>query len=88
MSSDSQTYPSKNPDLPQEEQGIYNKYKVTRVDGSDLPGGRHHGQRYFVLNVDSDVHARHALYAYADSCERQFPQLAVDIRHMLKGPFV
>jgi hypothetical protein len=83
MSSDAQVFPDKNPDLPQEEQGIYNKYKVTRVDGSDLPGGRHHGQRYFVLNIDNDFHARRALAAYADSCRHTHPNLSADIKALL-----
>lgn len=61
------------------EKGLYQKYHVQRVDGSDAPGGRHDGCEYFVLDVTHDPHARRALIAYANSCQHEFPQLADDI---------
>lgn len=65
---------------PAEEQGLFRKFEVRRVDGSDAPGGKHFGCRYFVLDVDHDPHARAALTAYADACEPTHPNLARDLR--------
>lgn len=69
------------------EQGLFRKFDVRRVDGSDAPGGKHHGCRYFVLDVDHDPHAVPALVAYADACEATHPQLAQDIRLEWQAPF-
>lgn len=60
--------------------GLYQKYIVTRTDGTDRPGGKHDGCGHFVLDVDCDPHALPALEAYADSCEEDYPQLASDLR--------
>ncbi|WP_454691185.1 hypothetical protein [Achromobacter aloeverae] len=62
------------------EQGIFRKFDVCRTDGSDAPGGKHHGCRYFVLDVDHDAYAAAALGAYADACEATHPALACDLR--------
>ncbi len=62
--------------------GMYDKFKVFRTDGSSAPDGKHHGCHYFVLDVTHDPHAIPALLAYADSCEAEYPQLAIDIRVM------
>lgn len=64
---------------PAEEQGLFQKFRVQRMDGSDRPGGRHVGCRYFVLDMDHDPHAAAALRAYAASCAYTHPQLAVDL---------
>lgn len=40
---------------------LYGKYTVTRNDGKDGPGQKHHGCSYFVLDVDHDPHAHAAL---------------------------
>lgn len=69
-----------NIDPSDKERGLYGKFNVSRIDGSSEPGGRHHGCDYYVLDVDHDPHAGAALMAYADSCERDYPKLAADLR--------
>lgn len=59
--------------------GIYNKFTVTRTDGKDAPGERHHGCRYFVLDLNHDPHAAAAIDAYAWSCRKDYPALADDL---------
>lgn len=61
------------------EQGLYQKYKVRRVDGSDAPGEKHHGSDYFVLDLTHDPFAKAALLAYARACSATHPQLAEDL---------
>lgn len=63
-----------------EKRGLYRKYKVERVDGSSKPEGKHEDCQYFVLDMEHDPHARVALRAYADSCKKDFPGLAKDLR--------
>ena len=55
--------------------GIYNKYTVTKSAGDGDPSAD-----YFVLRIDSDIHARRAAIAYADSVKEDNPNLAFDIR--------
>lgn len=74
------TLPERASGVPAERQGLFRKFDVRRVDGSDLPGGKHHGCRYFVLDVDHDQHAHAALTAYAAACESSHPELAADLR--------
>jgi hypothetical protein len=64
--------------------GFYQKYLVERTDGSSAPGGKHHGCRYFVLDLDHDRNAIPAILSYADSCEQQEPSLAADLRAIAK----
>lgn len=65
------------------EQGIYDKFIVRRTDGKSEPGEKHHGCRYFVLDLNHDPHALPALQAYADSCEQGgYLALAKDLRFM------
>lgn len=59
--------------------GIYQKFEVTRADGSSAPGGKHEGCFYFVLDLDHDPHAKAALQAYANSCRSVYPRLAADL---------
>jgi hypothetical protein len=61
------------------ERGLYEKFVVERTDGSDGPGGRHYGCRYFVLDLDHDPHSLPALRAYAESCAADSPKLAADL---------
>lgn len=63
-----------------EQQGLFRKFDVRRVDGSDQLGGKHHGCRYYVLDVDHDPYAAAALGAYADACKASHPELARDLR--------
>lgn len=60
--------------------GLYNKYNVIRIDGSDAPDRKHEGCKYFVLDVDCDPHAIPALMAYVAACKNQYPALAADMR--------
>lgn len=75
--------------------GLYQKFNVTRIDGSDAPGERNHGHHYLVLDLDklaTDSHAKAAVIAYAESCEDDYPQLAADLRsytdRILPGAFI
>ncbi|WGS44032.1 hypothetical protein LFL97_25820 [Burkholderia sp. JSH-S8] len=61
------------------EQGLYRKFDVRRVDGSDQPGGKHHDCEYFVLDIAHDQHARAALHAYASACVSTHPDLSADL---------
>lgn len=61
--------------------GLYDKFRVTRTDGADGPGGSHVGCDYFVLDITHDPHAKAAILAYADSCEADgYTVLAADLR--------
>ena len=72
--------PERDASLPAERQGLFRKFVVSRVDGSDKLGGKHYGCTYFVLDVDHDPCARPALAAYAAACESTHPTLAADLR--------
>lgn len=63
---------------PDQEQGLYRKYSVKRLN--DLTG-KHRDCYFFVLDLDHDPHAVAALEAYAASCAEQYPTLAFDLRH-------
>lgn len=72
--------PPHDPTKPNRQQGLYGKFHIARTDGTDAPGGKHHGCDYFVLDVTHDKHAKAALAAYADAVEATHPQLAADMR--------
>lgn len=72
--------PERDTSKPAEQQGLFRKFDVRRLDGSDQPGGKHHGCRYFVIDVDHDPHAKAALNAYATACQITHPGLARDLR--------
>jgi len=59
--------------------GAYEKFVVERTDGSHLPGGKHCGCQYFVLDVTHDPLAKVALKAYARACAKAYPQLSKDL---------
>lgn len=65
--------------------GLYRKFNVTRVDGKDKPGEKHHGCRYFVLDIDHDPHARQAIGAYVQSlnAHHEHQGLACSLEHWL-----
>lgn len=73
-------FPERDESAQEEQQGLYRKFEVRRVDGSDKPGGKHDGCAYFVLDIDHDPHAPAALSAYAAACEASHRQLAADLR--------
>jgi hypothetical protein len=77
-------FPSRDPSKPAEEQGLFDKFTVKRNDGSDAPGRKHFGCRYFVLDLDHDPHAAAAMKAYAESCRATHPKLAEDIEKARK----
>lgn len=58
---------------------MFEKFRVQRTDGSDAPGGKHHGCKYFVIDLDHDQYARAAMRAYAAACRATHPLLADDI---------
>jgi hypothetical protein len=62
--------------------GMYEKFKVERTDGSSVPGGKHDGCQYFVLDAIHDPFAIAALIAYAEACEGEYPLLARDVENM------
>ena len=62
------------------EQGLYPKFNVTRADGRDGNGDKHHGCDYFVLDLTHDTHALPAIAAYAESCKDTYPVLSEDLR--------
>lgn len=64
---------------PSEQQGLFRKFDVRRVDGSDQPGGKHHDCEYFVLDMTHDQHAWTALHAYATACASTHPDLSADL---------
>ena len=68
---------------PDRERGLYDKYTVTRTDGSSGPGGKHEHCQYFVLDVTHDPHALPALRAYAVSCHKDYPALSTDLGDIL-----
>lgn len=67
--------------------GIVAKFQVTRVDGQSAPGGKHHVCQYFVLDLNCDPHAKPAILAYADSCEKDgYKALGADLRGFFEPP--
>ena len=70
--------------MPQD--GLYNKFRVERIDGSSAIGGKHRNCRYFVLDLDHDPHAAPAIAAYAADCSASRPQLAADLIAMINKP--
>jgi hypothetical protein len=72
--------PERDKSRPAKQQGLFNKFNVSRTDGSDAPGGKHHGCEYFVMDATHDRYATRALRAYADAVSVMYPQLAEDMR--------
>jgi hypothetical protein len=68
------------------DKGLIAKYSVRRTDGSDQLGGRHHGCRYFVLDLTHDPLARLAAERYAEYAERDgWLSLATDLRALVES---
>lgn len=69
--------------------GLYEKFKVERTDGRSAKGEKHHGCRYFVLDVDHDPLAFNALRTYASEArEAGYEALAEGIAEMMIGTIV
>jgi len=63
--------------------GLYRKFRVYRADGRDQPGHKHHHCALFVLDLNHDPHAQPAIRAYIESCAKEYPALAEDLRAWL-----
>ena len=61
------------------QKGLYQKFNVSRTDGADQPGGKHHAAEYFVLDLSDDPFAIPAIVAYAAACRADYPALAADL---------
>ena len=61
---------------------LYNKYKIEKTDGTPIDPEA----QYFVLRIDTDVHARTALRAYAHSLAKfkVNPELEKDLWRYLE----
>jgi len=71
--------------MPDKSRGLFDKFRVTRLDGTHLPGGKHDGCEYFVLDWKHDSFTLPALEAYADACEKEgFDLLAMDLRDIVR----
>jgi hypothetical protein len=57
----------------------HGRYGVTRRDGRHLPGEKHYGCSYFVLDLAHDPAAIPALIAYANAVRVTEPALAADL---------
>lgn len=64
-------------------EGLFEKYKVQRVDDRDQPGEKHYRCALFVLDLTHDPWARYAAQRYAHWIESENPQLAQDIRNLI-----
>ena len=62
-----------------EAKGLYGKYIVNKASGEPIEPEA----RYFVLRIDTDIHARTALRAYATSIFNKNPELARGLRGLL-----
>jgi hypothetical protein len=79
MSNENKGLPLRDESKPAEQQGMFRKFDVYRYDGEHRQGGKHHGCRYFVLDLTHDQHAPAAMRAYASDCRATHPVLADDI---------
>lgn len=57
--------------------GLYSKYIVLRKDGELAKGV------FFVLKPSTDIHAKIAVHAYAESCRHEHPELSQDLINWL-----
>lgn len=64
---------------------LQQKFWVDRIDGRDMPGGDRMDSRYFVLDYVHDPYSAPALEAYAAACENDYPNLAAEIRNLVRG---
>lgn len=70
--------------MPDKTRGLYKKFNVTRVDGTDQKGGKHEGCHYLVLDLDHDPIARTAAIAYANEAHKAgYNDLSADIENLV-----
>lgn len=68
--------------------GLYQKFNVTRTDGSSEPGGKHEHCRYIVLDVTHDPSAHEGIKAYAWAVLREgYFDLAIDLFELIGLPY-
>ncbi|MBG6083166.1 hypothetical protein [Rubrivivax gelatinosus] len=72
-------FPDRDCSCPAAARELFEKFEVRRLDGSDAPGGKHHGCDYVVLDLVHDRYAAAAMCAYAAACRETHPQLAADL---------
>lgn len=70
-----------NPDLPDEERGLYAKYDVFKRSDDGTPSVRVTDPGMF-LKFD-DPAAQDALFVYANSVKKKYPRLAADIKEQI-----
>ena len=58
---------------------LFGKYKIEKADGSPVAPNA----EYFVLRIDTDVHARIALQAYIKSINKEQPKFAGELSDWL-----
>jgi hypothetical protein len=66
-----------------ETEGLGQKYYVTRTDGRDIMGEKHHGCQYFVLDLTHDPVARDVAERYSRQIRSVDPQLAEDLHDLV-----
>ena len=59
--------------------GLFKKYVITKADGSPVSLDA----QYFVLRLDTDVHAREAMRTYVESIKGENIRLSHEIRAWL-----
>lgn len=65
--------------------GAYQKFDVSRTDGSSGVGEKHEHCTYFVLDLNHDPCALPALAAYAKACKPKYPKLARDLAMVVES---
>lgn len=76
---------NEDPDLPDDERGLYPKYRVFKRASEDMDHSIHDIEVIdpgFFLKF-KDPFAKEALLAYANACDEKYPKLADDIRQKL-----
>lgn len=61
--------------------GLYGKWHVIRVSDFET---KHDDCNTFVLDLTHDPFARFCLPSYIEKCEKDYPQLAADLRELLR----
>jgi hypothetical protein len=59
--------------------GLDDRYSVARVDGRSAEGEKHHGCKYFVIDMTHDYCALSAIEQYGLACKSEYPKLAKDL---------
>ena len=65
-------------------EGLDDRYLVSRADGRSAKGKKHHGCRYFVLDLTHDRYAMSAIEQYGLACQTEYPKLAEDLFQIMQ----